>query len=59
MLKESHHTKAMPLINYQKKKSNTSYDFWFCVMIEEKYVLKLFMESDSKKEKIRVICGVH
>ena len=50
MLKESHHTKAMPLINYQKKKSNTSYDFWFCVMIEEKYVLKLFMESDSKKK---------
>ena len=28
-------------------------------MIEEKYVLKLFMESDSKKKKIRVICGVH
>ena len=51
MLKESHHTKAMPLITTQKKQSNTSYDFWFCVMIEEKYVLKLFMESDSKKKK--------
>ena len=47
MLKESHHTKAMPLINYQKKRVIPLYHFLFCVMIEEKYVLKLFMEFDS------------